>query len=154
MTGNQACLTAWTIQKTLMRKRFHRSFVLPNYTSANWFECDVFEVTAAGYFVEYEVKLTLNDFKADAKKRRHSYGQATAMKHSLLAAADPHGPSRFFFVTPPGLVAVEHRESLDPAAVLPSWAGLIEIERPEWRRSWLATVRVPAPSTLSIIRCS
>ena len=62
-------LNAWTIQKTLMRERFRRSFVLPNYTPHAWWESDVFEITAAGYFVEYEVKISVSDFKADAKKR-------------------------------------------------------------------------------------
>jgi len=109
-----------------MYDRHARNFCIPNYRPADWWECDLFEITDAGYFREYEVKLSRGDFKADADKRfdRHGFCQngrwgvlETRMKHDDLAKGDPRGPSRFWYVTPAGLIA--HGE-------LPKWAGLIE----------------------------
>jgi RNA polymerase primary sigma factor len=37
--------------------------LLPNYTPDKWHECDVFGVTRAGYFHEFEIKLTRADFR-------------------------------------------------------------------------------------------
>ena len=42
---------------------------MPNYTPRDWWECDVFCVSKAGYFTEYEIKLTAQDFRADAQKQ-------------------------------------------------------------------------------------
>lgn len=122
------------IINVLLRKRWLSSFVVPNYTPRHWWECDVFEVTKAGYFTEYEVKLTRADFKADATKARLDYGaprkevmpdgtfrllpMPTIEKHQLLSAGDVRGPSRFFFVAPSGLL---------DGLTIPPWAGLIEI---------------------------
>lgn len=98
----------------LMRGIYRRHFVLPNYTPAGWYECDVFEITKAGYFREYEVKLTRADFKADAEKRHNGWRAALTTKHEAMG--DPRGPSQFWFVTPKGLVTLDD---------VPAWAGLI-----------------------------
>ena len=120
---------------TTLNMRGHR-WICPNYTPRNWFECDVFSVTKAGFMVEHEIKLTISDFKADASKGRPAYAPTfddliskrtwneelkryelpTIKKHSQLAAAYTKGPSRFFYVVPEGLV-----KECD----IPSWAGLI-----------------------------
>lgn len=126
-------------------ERQRRAFVLPRYTPIDWWECDVFELTDAGYFREYEVKLTRRDFDLDANKTREiykGYGEPREVlnKHECLARGDVRGPKEFFFVTPPGLVAV-----ID----LPIWAGLIELhDRGEGYRPtnrWIPSVIVPAP---------
>ncbi len=111
-------MTAHQIQRVLLRHRYRRNFCLPNYTPAGWFEADVWEVMKdSGLAVEYEVKVSRSDFLADREKVLG--GRAGACrKHEMLAAGHPAGPSRFYFVTPPGLLAV---------ADLPSWAGLIEV---------------------------
>lgn len=86
--------------------------IVPNYTPPGWFECDVFQVTKAGYWVEYEVKLSYADFKADSKK---------LCKHRLLATSDSRCPRRFFYVAPRLLaerIAIE----------APSYAGVIVAE--------------------------
>jgi hypothetical protein len=126
----------------VMRDRWRRGFCLPNYTPAGWWECDVFELTAAGYFREYEIKLTRSDFLADrAKEKRLLWGLRVESKHQLLAQRSPRGPCRFWYVTPPGLVE---------RAELPEWAGLIELadrgegQRPKWR--WDARAVVEAPT--------
>jgi len=111
-----------TIIRAILISRYRRTFCLPNYTPHNWWECDVFEMTKAGYFREFEVKISRADFFADAGKEWEfgswSTGYKTARKHDLLAAGDPRGPAAFYYVTPPGLIA---------STELPLWAGLIEI---------------------------
>jgi hypothetical protein len=125
-------LTAASITNWLMRTRWRQAFVLPNYTPARWWECDVFEVTKAGYFREYEIKVSRADFFADAGKDKRDYhtegewwknrkpgeiiGPLIRNKHERLAAADPCGPVSFWYVVPDGLLKAEE---------LPPWAGLI-----------------------------
>ena len=120
-------MTAWTIACNLMRSRWLRTFVLPGYTPALWWECDLFELTAAGYFREYEIKLSRGDFLADAVKQRSArwrweHGQqvrsAGVRKHDALALHDRRGPTRFWYVTPAGLIKPEE---------IPEWAGLLEV---------------------------
>ncbi len=117
------------IQRVIIRNRWNKTFCIPNHHAHKWWECDVFELTRAGYFVEYEIKVSLSDFRADARKLRESYKwnpllQTTERaysktKHQQLAERQTNGPSRFYFVTPPGLVPVE---------LIPEWAGLIEVD--------------------------
>lgn len=105
--------------------------VMPNFTPLGWWECDVWACTKAGFGVEYEIKLTRSDFKADAQKVKEDYVwkdgkrergpdgwllRETLNKHDRLAMADERGPSRFYYVTPPDL--------LQPGD-LPPWAGHI-----------------------------
>jgi hypothetical protein len=108
--------------RTLLVSRWRRNFCLPNFTPRRWWECDLFELTAAGYFREYEVKVSLADFRADAGKESTAWtpgqGRRVERKHDLLARGDPRGPSRFWYVVPAGLVDV---------AAVPAWAGLIEM---------------------------
>lgn len=126
-------MTALDIQRRLMVEKYRRSFMLPNYKPHNWWECDVFELTEAGFFREYEIKLSRADFKADASKMRRRYDYANDVdvvtnKHGLLADRAVHGPSRFWYVCPTDLLTAEE---------MPEWAGLIyakEIVRlaPPW----------------------
>lgn len=97
----------------------------PNYTPFKWHECDLFAVTKAGLGVEFEIKISRSDFKADASKTE---------KHRRLALADPFGPSRFFYVVPEGMIAVEE---------VPDYAGLIYVrERIEFgSRLFMHTVK-------------
>lgn len=114
-------LTAKRIKALLMRERHLKHFVLPEYTPRNWFSCDVWELTKAGYGVEYEVKVTRRDFEHDQMKmRRDREDQTVKTKHRMLEAGHLSGPSRFYFVMPMGMI--EH-------ALVPDWAGLIEIVR-------------------------
>ena len=113
-----------------MIDRYRRSFVLPNYTPRDWWECDVFEITKAGYFVEYEIKISRNDFKADSRKSDKGVSWFTnefqhlnrpeRNKHADLELRSGKGPSRFWFVVPDGLVKEDE---------VPEWAGLLYIDR-------------------------
>jgi hypothetical protein len=117
-------MTAQEIIRAIIAERWRESFVLPNYTPAKWWECDVFELSEAGYFKEYEVKVSRADFFVDAQKTREvfprPYGApvVTENKHELLAKTD-RGPVQFWFVTPKGLLKPEE---------IPVWAGLMEAE--------------------------
>ena len=112
----------------IQRRLYHETvsaseLVMPNYSPRKWFECDFFRVTKAGYFYEYEIKVSVSDFRAD--RRKHDYdwkANASVPKHLRLATRDEKGPSRFFFVMP-AEVAEKVR------AEIPDWAGLIEFGR-------------------------
>ena len=110
-------INANQITHFILGSRWMKSFALPRYTPMGWWECDVFQITKAGYWVEYEVKTSLADFRADAGKRRFSR-DGGLIKHDQLAARSTNGPSRFFFVAPRGLIALD---------MVPEWAGLIEV---------------------------
>jgi hypothetical protein len=97
--------------------------VLPNFTPAAWFECDVFSVSKSGYMHEHEIKMSVADFRRDAEKADYFYErvdgrfakQRKATKHERLLQADVRGPSCFWFVVPDGLIGKSD---------VPRWAGL------------------------------
>lgn len=118
-------MTARDIQNRLIVDLYRRSFVIPNYTPRGWWECDIFELTPAGFFREYEIKVSVQDFKADASKAKTRWvtteglpftREVTFSKHTMLAERSIKGPSNFWFVVPEGLIE---------AADVPEWAGLI-----------------------------
>ncbi len=117
-------ITEGDVARNLMYARYRRSFVLPRYTPRNWWEADVFELTASRYFREYEIKLTLADFRADAEKRKEDRWRRIGLptdketKHQRIARGDPSGPTQFWFVAPMGVIPLEQ---------VPDWAGLIEM---------------------------
>ncbi len=118
-------MTAKDIQRKLIHERYNRGIICPNYTPKGWFECDVMHVTDAGYFNEYEIKLSRQDFAADRLKRDvsveytdHGWKRnAGPTKHQRLAMGDPAGPRRFYFVVPQGMLKLSE---------IPEWAGLLE----------------------------
>ena len=99
--------------------------IAPRYTPANWWECDVYSVTKSGYGVEYEIKLTLSDFRADAKKHKRelnpmhvaSKTSARGYKKDRLEEGHVKGPSRFYYVVP-----IEIADEVENE--LPPFAGL------------------------------
>jgi hypothetical protein len=66
-------MNAREIQQRLIVERYRRGICVPNYTPKDWWECDVFELTPAGYFREYEIKMTVADFRADAATRNNDF---------------------------------------------------------------------------------
>jgi hypothetical protein len=117
-------MTARDIQRSVIVQLYRRTFCMPNYTPKSWWECDIFQVTQAGFFYEYEIKLTLSDFKADAKKERAVIVDTTPdkwrvekhNKHQRLG--QPEGPVCFYYVAPAGLLN---------ASLIPEWAGQIVV---------------------------
>lgn len=121
-------MTERAIQNQLYwRLRSGAACLMPNFTPGGWWECDLAVVTKARYFVEYEIKLSAGDLRADSLKetdRPRMMGvpndrywmrkfRVSENKHGLLKAGDVRGPSRFYFVTLPPL-----------ADSVPSWAGV------------------------------
>ena len=117
-------VTASEIQNQIYHEIWGRSHVVaPNYTPYDWWECDVWAVSKpAGLGVEYEVKLSRSDFKADAKRKIERYScRAAAVvvrrhKHTELETKSVNGPSRFWYVMPLNLVTIEE---------VPTFAGLM-----------------------------
>lgn len=120
---SEAKIKASQYINALARHIWTRNLCIPNFTPNGWWECDLAEFTPGGQFREYEVKLSVADFRADSKKSdEHSIFSdrqgPLLSKHQSLEIGHPYAPNQFWFVTPTGL--------LDPI-VIPSWAGLIEI---------------------------
>ncbi len=88
----------------------------PNYTPIDWWECDVWLVTKAGYVTEYEIKVSAADFRADRNKDRRVIRLGMwqqANKHREIGSES--GPSRFYYVVPNALAELESE--------VPEWAG-------------------------------
>lgn len=105
--------------------------IMQNYTPREWWECDVFQLTKAGYFNEFEIKVSLSDLRNDCKKEHKIWGvnfvdksnpqfvvNRVRNKHVCLREKDLKGPSMYWYVTPVGLVTPDE---------IPDWAGLMEV---------------------------
>lgn len=106
-------MNEYDIQQALFYHFQSRSVIaVPNYTPAYWYECDFFQVTTSLYWVEFEIKISLSDFRADFKK---------TAKHKVLLGSyngSTGGPRRFWYV-----VTEEIAERVQ--AELPAYAGLM-----------------------------
>jgi len=123
-------VTAKEIAGSVMRHvRGMNQVVLSNvYLLGSPWECDVIRVMPSRLYTEYEIKLTVADFRNDFEKTA-GWKKNGAKKHDVLAdpdlALDRHWrreyprPKHFYFVTPPGLLTTE---------MLPAHAGLIEYD--------------------------
>jgi hypothetical protein len=60
-------------QRLWINGRSAYSLMVPNYTPDRWFECDMFAITKSGYFHEFEIKLTVDDFRQDSNKKRNDH---------------------------------------------------------------------------------
>lgn len=111
------------------RHRGGSCVILPNYTPLHWYECDLFVVTGTGFSIEYEIKLSAADFRADWNK---------GGKHERLAGRHLglFCPTRFFFAMPEGLV---------PEQDVPTYAGLMFLRRVGRRHMPVETIVRQAP---------
>lgn len=119
--------------------------LIPRFTPVEWFECDMWRLTKAGYSEEFEIKLSVSDFKADfAKVCEGSFRfdqdskdwvrPEAFKKHESLAERHPRSPNRFWFVLAKDIV--------DKVEV-PDYAGLIVADK--WGSRVSVGVRKPAP---------
>ena len=104
-------MTERHMQRAIWQQRRNGAVVaVPNFTPPNWHECDVAIVSHAGFFHEYEIKLSRRDFLADQDKWA---------KHRALQSHDRNGPVSFWYVFDrPTWARVELRE-------VPRWAGVL-----------------------------
>jgi hypothetical protein len=89
------------------------TLIMPNvFVQGSPWESDVISVTKAFYWTEYEIKVTLSDYRADFGKAVSRYRKSIT-KHGVYASGDevriPHRssfpkPKRFYFVVPVGLL--------------------------------------------------
>ena len=101
--------------------------IAPNYIPKDWFECDLFRVTKSLYAYEYEIKISIEDYRADFKKHREFYVPTwhTKKKHWFLRDGDRMGcPNYFFYVVTRNLA-----ERIERDRALPEYAGLIVFDR-------------------------
>jgi hypothetical protein len=98
----------------ILRKHYNQGYT---YRINNAFiygydwECDFFCVNKEGYAYEFEVKISLADFRSDFQKYKHLLFKKIDKKGVLI-------PNRFYYVVPDGMVA---------PADIPKYAGLIYI---------------------------
>ena len=85
-------------------------------------------VTRAGYWTEFEIKLTRQDFLKDKAKDRKVYDRddiglikVIENKHELLTSTD-RGPARFYYAVKDGVADTKD---------IPTWAGLLVFK---WER--------------------
>jgi hypothetical protein len=111
------------VEGVVLCNKHRQGYAFLHATPTGWSECDVAHISKAGYFTEYEVKVSRSDFLADKHKvvKRQigrSWRSEKLNKHTLLEQADALGPSRFFYVVPCGLIEPEE---------VPEWAGLLTV---------------------------
>lgn len=151
-----SALTERHYQSLLWRLRHGGSrCAAPNYTPKGWWECDLWTVTRAGYAEEFEIKRTVQDFKADLGKTRREFRFALRKsedlnKHGQLFAADPAGPSRFWYVVPDTILE-------EVRALLPAYAGLwkvsVSIDESGGKR-WFRLMQVKQAPRLHTVKVS
>jgi hypothetical protein len=143
---------------------------MPTSTPSSWWECDMLSLTKAGFWHEFEIKMTRSDFKADFKKSSRYPYQMHGMsyreyydlsredmdnledtKHGFLANGCKKGPSYFWFCTPAGLLKPED---------IPEYAGHIEfpdlsdlLGKPSPYRYDVMDIKKKAPKLHSVKFC-
>jgi hypothetical protein len=120
-------ITVPKIQLALKREYVGSSIVLaPNIFLYFHFESDLIRVTKSGYAIEYEIKLSKSDFRADFKKSTYkTHGIDPATRQIIYSTKTKHewltegaGPTEFYYVFP---------ENMVNASDVPEWAGIIEV---------------------------
>lgn len=116
----------WTednIQKVLRYGFFSPSsihYVMENLSVYKW-ESDSLLVTKSGYAYEFEIKISVSDFKNDFKhkKTKHLFLEGKGMKDALGTEYDDRWrPNYFYYAVPEGLISPDE---------VPDYAGLVYI---------------------------
>ncbi len=133
-------VTMKRIQQSLagwLRMGSQTSIILPNvFVGGSHWESDMIEVKKSGLWYEYEIKLSVADYRADFEKKQWNYVSDSLRKHDLYSSDQPimcgtrkliPKPKQFFFVVPVGL--------LDGQDV-PEHCGILEFTDPKVSRGW------------------
>lgn len=118
----------YTLQRSVAAYfNYRNNMIIPNIYYPNMYhECDVLVVSKAGYMTEVEIKITLEDFKRDIKKKYKSDG----LKY-------------FYYAVPSTLV-----EQVTP--LLPTHAGLLSV-RPGYFDPYFTEVVIKSPANKECI---
>jgi hypothetical protein len=100
------------------------SLVFCNYRPYGWSECDVFHLDNMKHFEEFEIKMSVSDFRNESKKRirksmqlcRSRKLEFVGKKHDLIKQGDSRCPSFYWFVCPDGILS---------PTIIPSPYGLL-----------------------------
>ena len=105
-------MTAWEMQHRLFQI-LNNSWDVSCPNMFMWFwESDIIAVSKSGYIAEYEIKVTVADYKRDFKKHKHHF-----LKHRIS------GPNRFIYA-----LQAELKEKIDIDAI-PEYAGMYLVHR-------------------------
>ncbi|MEG1142057.1 MAG: hypothetical protein RSE41_06390 [Clostridia bacterium] len=74
-----------------------------------YYECDLFKISKSGYTIEFEIKISLEDYKHDFTKSKKG-----VTKHELIATGKR--TNKFFYVIP---------ENIIPLDLIPNYCGVI-----------------------------
>ncbi len=100
------------IQKALFHEHDKGgSIICFNNTRALCHEADVLVLRKSGATLEFEVKVSREDFRADFRKTE---------KHEQMKRGHPQGPQYFFYACEPGIINADD---------VPAYAGLVHIVR-------------------------
>lgn len=150
----QSIVTCATVTRGLLgHLRLHAasSIVLPNvYVGYSPWECDAIRVSKTYHWVEYEVKVSVADYRADFFKRQIRWKSDSLLKHDAYKSDEPievrssymdritiiPKPKQFYFVVPKGLL-----DAMD----VPPHAGIIEFDA-DGKRDWGIKVKRRAPN--------
>lgn len=105
-------------------KRNNHTPICPSLVLPNRYEADVASVLKSGYLVEFEIKISVADFRKDFQKKcRHAtkHGQMEGRRHgeALSRYRKCWTPNYFYFATAKGLLKPE---------LVPDYAGIIEFD--------------------------
>jgi hypothetical protein len=113
------------ITSVLGRMLFEKghSPIAPNFQTCLMHECDVISVSKDNYTYEYEIKVSMGDFKADFKKKKKHQWLASkkgviVRKGRRIGQIDHLICNYFYYVCPACLIAED---------LIPEYAGLIWI---------------------------
>lgn len=103
--------------------------ILPNVDCITGYECDLLTITKAGFAHEYEIKLSLADFRADRKKvHKHASlsGRTKQIRHPYYKPPPAHS------LYPETIHVLQDADESDPELIWRGWC------RPERRpkRFW------------------
>ena len=128
-------ITENMIQQTLAKKFFNDFFMCNKFYSE--FEADFLRITNSGFLYEYEIKMTVEDFRKDFSKESKHHIKPTT-KHEMLKSGELN-IKHFYFCAPSGIIPVEQ---------VPEEFGLIEFRR-EGNYQQLFSTTVQKPRALS-----
>ena len=102
------------------RRHYGENMIGAYNSYALGFEADLIMTSRSGYATEFEAKISLSDFRADAKKTRKHLQLQTGRTQPLYGSSAEQPIKHYWYVVPDSLVAKVQPE-------LPEYAGLLSV---------------------------